>query len=170
MAMMNLCLDSGEQSESKMNEYRLIADRIREAGRCNRQELGKFENNKRFSNEAPVHPISNCDSTPSSRNRPALPEQDPDQCSLEESILLPGGARSGEKNSVDRTSAPSVTPKEQTKHPKRRGEARSNQTRSNGRTDNSNSQRSLLSEAPEEGKAQQDRRLTERPASKNHPP
>jgi len=88
--MMNLCLDSGEQSESKMNEYRLVADRIREAGRCDRQELGKLENNKWFSNETPVHPIASCDDTPSSRNRPALPEQDPDHCSLEESIPPPG--------------------------------------------------------------------------------
>jgi hypothetical protein len=86
MAMMNLYLDSGEQSESKMNECRLVADRIREAGRCDRQELSKFENNKRSSNEAPAHPISSCNGTPSSRNRPALPEQDPDHCSLEESI------------------------------------------------------------------------------------
>ncbi|CAK9861991.1 unnamed protein product [Sphagnum jensenii] len=49
-----------------------------------------------------------------------------------------GGARLGEKNPADRTSAPSVTPEDQTKHSKRRGEARSNQTFSDGRTDNSN--------------------------------
>jgi len=125
MAMMNLRSDPGEQSESKMNECRLVADRTREAGRCVRQELGKLENSKRLSNEAPAHPISSCEGTPSSRNRPALPEQDPDQYALEESIRPPGGARPGEKNSADRTSTPSVAPEDQTKHPKRRGEAQS---------------------------------------------
>ncbi|CAM6028029.1 unnamed protein product [Sphagnum balticum] len=154
MAMMNLCSDSGEQSESKMNECRLVADRIREVGRCDRQDLGKLENSKRLSNEAHAHPISSCEGTPSSRNRPVLPEQDPDHYSLEGSIRPPGGAPPGEKNPADRTSAPSVTPEDQTKHPKRRGEARSNQTLSDGRTDNSNPQRPLLSEALEEGKAQ----------------
>jgi len=55
MAMMNLRSDSGEQSESKMNECCRVADKIREAGRCDRQELSKLENSKRFSNEAPAH-------------------------------------------------------------------------------------------------------------------
>ncbi|CAM6021576.1 unnamed protein product [Sphagnum balticum] len=72
---------------------------------------------------------------------------------LREASALRGGARPGEKNAADRTSAPSATPEDQTKHPKRRGEARSNQTLSDGRTDNSNPQRPLLSEALEEGKA-----------------
>jgi len=152
-----------------MNECRLVADRIREAGRCDRPELGKLENSKRLSNEAPALPISSYEGTPSSRNRLARPEQDPDQHSLEEGTCPPGGERLGEKNSADRTSALSVAPEDQTKHPKRRGEAQSSQVRSDGRTDNSNSQRTLLSETPKGGKAQPDRRPTERSASKNHP-
>jgi hypothetical protein len=92
MEMMNLCSDLGEQSESKMNECRLVADRIREASRCDRQEIDKLENSKRLSNEAPAHPISSYEGTPSSRNRPVLPEQDPDHYSLEGSIRPPGGA------------------------------------------------------------------------------
>ncbi len=169
MAMMNLCSDSREQSDSKMDECRQVADRIREAGRCDRQEIGKLGSSKRISNDAPAYLISRSNGTPPSRSHAALPEQDPDSVSPEASIPPTGGARSGDKNSADRTPAPSVTPEEQTKHSKRRGEVRSNQTRSDGRTDNSNSQRLLLSEAPEEGKAQHDRRLTERPESKNHP-
>jgi len=169
MAMMNLCSDSREQSDSKMDECRQVADRIREAGRCDRQEIDKLGSSKRISNDALAYPISRSDDTPSSRSRSALPEQDLDSTSLEASIPPSGGARSRDKNLVDRTPAPSVTPEEQTKHSKRRGEVRSNQTCSDGRTDNSNSQRLLLSEAPEEGKAQHDRRLTERPESKNHP-
>jgi hypothetical protein len=91
---MNLCSDSGEQSESKMNECRLVADRIREAGRCDRPELGKLENSKRLSNEAPALPISSYEGTPSSRNRLARPEQDPDQHSLEEGTCPRGGSDS----------------------------------------------------------------------------
>jgi hypothetical protein len=91
MVMMNLCSDSGEQSESKMNECRLVADRMREAGRCDRSELGKLENSKRLSNEAPAHPISSYEGTPSSRNCLARPEQDPDQYSLEEGTCPGGG-------------------------------------------------------------------------------
>jgi len=171
MAMMNLCSDSREQSDSKMEECCQVADKIREAGRCDRQEIGKLGSSKRISNDAPAYPISRSDDTPSSRSRFALPEQDLDSISLEASIPPPRGAQFGDKNSVDRTPAPSVTPEEQeqTKHSKRRREVRSNQTRNDGRTDNSNSQRLFLSEAPKEGKAQHDRRLTERPESKNHP-
>ncbi|CAK9871210.1 unnamed protein product [Sphagnum jensenii] len=139
MAMMDLCSDSGEQSESIMNECRLVADKIREAGRCDRQELGKPEKGKRIFNEAPTHLISSCEGTPPSRNRPALPEQDPDHHSLEESTCPPGGARPGERNSADRTSTLLVAPEDQTKQLKRRGEGRSSQTRNDGRKDNSNS-------------------------------
>ncbi|CAK9224029.1 unnamed protein product [Sphagnum troendelagicum] len=150
-----------------MNECRLIADIIQEAGQCDRQELDKPEKGKRIFNEASAHLISSCEGTPPSRNRPALPEQDPDHHSLKESTCPPGGARPGERNSADRTSTLSVALEDQTKQLKRRGEGRSSQTRSDGRKDNSNSQRTLLSEAPEEGKAQSDWRPTERPASKN---
>ncbi len=139
MAMMNLCSVSREQSDSKMDECRQVADRIREASRCDRQEIGKLGSSKRISNDALAYPISRSDNTPPSRSHAALPEQDPDSISFEASIPPPGGARSGDKNSADRTPAPSVTLEEQTKHSKRRGEVRSNQTRSDGRMDNSNS-------------------------------
>ncbi|CAM6055883.1 unnamed protein product [Sphagnum tenellum] len=150
-----------------MNECRFVADRIREVGRCDRQELGKPEKGKRIFNEAPAHLISSYEGTPPSRNRPALPEQDPDHHSLSESTCPLGGARPGERNSADRTSTLSIAPEDQTKQLKRRGEGQSSQTRNDGRKDNSNSQRTLLPEALEEGKAQPDWRSTERPASKN---
>jgi hypothetical protein len=86
MAMMNLCSDSREQSDSKMEECCQVADKIREAGRCDRQEIGKLGSSKRISNDAPAYPISRSDDTPSSRSRFALPEQDLDSISLEASI------------------------------------------------------------------------------------
>jgi hypothetical protein len=91
MEMMNLCSDSGEQSESKMNECRLIADRIREAGRCDRQELGKLENSKRLSNEAPAHPISSYEGTPSSRIALFCRSKIPTTTLLKEASTLRGG-------------------------------------------------------------------------------
>ncbi len=91
MAMMNLCSDSREQSDSKMDECCQVADIIREASRCDRQEIGKLGSSKRISNDAPAYPISRRDNTPSSRSRFALPEQDPDLISLEASIPPPRG-------------------------------------------------------------------------------
>jgi hypothetical protein len=92
MAMMNLCSDSREQSDSKMDECCQVADIIREASRCDRQEIGKLGSSKRISNDTPAYPISRSDDTPSSRSRFALPEQDPDSISLEASIPPPGGS------------------------------------------------------------------------------
>jgi hypothetical protein len=48
--MMNLCSNLEEQKDPKMNEYRQVADRIQEAGCCDRQEIGKLGNNKRVHN------------------------------------------------------------------------------------------------------------------------
>ncbi|CAK9210582.1 unnamed protein product [Sphagnum troendelagicum] len=109
-----------------MDECHQVADRIREAGRCDRQEIGKLGSSKRISNDAPAYPISRSNDIPSSRSRSALPEQDPDSISLKASIPPPGGTHTGDKNSTDRTPAPSVTLEEQTKQSKRRGEVQSN--------------------------------------------
>jgi hypothetical protein len=87
--------------------------------------------------------------------------QGPDLIPPETSASLPGSACSGEKNSADRTLALSVTPKEQTKYLKRRGEARKSQLHSNGKTSDLSSQRLLLSKAPEEEMAQPDQRPIE---------
>jgi hypothetical protein len=105
MEMMNLCSDSGEQSDSKMDECRQVAERIREVGRCDRQEIGKLGSSKRISNDAPAYPISRSDDTPSSRSRSALPEQDPDSISLKASIPPWGSAIWGQELSRSNSSA-----------------------------------------------------------------
>jgi hypothetical protein len=69
-----------------MDECCQVADRIREAGRCDRQEIGKLGSSKRISNDAPAYPISRSDGTPPSRSHAALPKQDPDSISFEASI------------------------------------------------------------------------------------
>jgi hypothetical protein len=44
--MMNICSNSGEQSDPKLIEYRQVVDKVREAGRRDSQEICKLEKNK----------------------------------------------------------------------------------------------------------------------------
>jgi hypothetical protein len=44
--MMNLYSNSEGQRDPKLNEYQQVADRVRGAGRCNCQEIGKRASGK----------------------------------------------------------------------------------------------------------------------------
>jgi len=79
-AMMNLCSNSEEQSDPKLIEYRQVADKVWEAGRCDRQEIGKLisskptlnsDGNGYFTSSTP-----SSDRKPSARARFAQPKQD----------------------------------------------------------------------------------------------
>ncbi|CAN5974122.1 unnamed protein product [Sphagnum jensenii] len=171
--MMNLCSDPEEQRNLKLNECLLVTDRIREAGCSDRQGSGKLGSSKRNPNgdgggtSTSLMPSSW--DTPSARDLVTLPVQGPGSIPSETSTPLPGSARPPEKSSADRSPAPSVTPKEQTKYLKRRGETRKGHLRSDGRTRGFNSQRLLSSTAPEEEEAQLDQRPTEFSGSSHLP-
>ncbi len=156
---MNLCSNSEEQSDPKLIEYRQVADRVREAGRCNRLEIGKLGGSKPTLNGDGngyfTSPIPSSDRKSSARARFAQPEQDP----LEVSASRSGSTHPRDKNSTDQASAPSVTPKRQTKNSKGRGEARKSHSRSDGRTGEPNFQRQLSLSLPEEEQAQLGQRL-----------
>jgi hypothetical protein len=49
--MMNPCSNSKEQRDPKLNEYRQVVNRVREAGRCDRQEIGKLGSGKPTHND-----------------------------------------------------------------------------------------------------------------------
>ncbi|CAK9255587.1 unnamed protein product [Sphagnum jensenii] len=136
MAMMNLCSNSEEQSDPKLNEYRQVADRVREAGRCDRQEIGKLGCSKPTlngdGNDSFTSPIPSNDGTLTARARFARPAQDPDSNAHETSAPRSGSAHLQVKNSSDQAPASSITPKVQTKSSKGRGEARISQSRSVG--------------------------------------
>ncbi|CAM6003600.1 unnamed protein product [Sphagnum balticum] len=161
--MMNLCSNSEEQSDPKLIEYRQVADKVREAGRCDRHEIGKLSGSKPTlsgdGNGYFTSPITSSDGKPSARARFAQPEQDLGSTALEISASRSGSALPRDKNSIDQAPAPSVTPKRQTKNSKGRGEARKSHSRSEGRTGESNSQRPLSSSIPEEEQAQLGQRL-----------
>ncbi len=84
---MNICSKSEEQSDPKLIEYRQVADRVREAGRCDGQEIGKLEKSKPTFNGYGNGYFTS--STPSSdrklpaKARSARPEQDLDAIALE---------------------------------------------------------------------------------------
>jgi len=78
--MMNLCSNSEEQSDPKLIEYRQVANKVWEAGRCDRQEIGKLisskptlnsDGNGYFTSSTP-----SSDRKPSARARFAQPKQD----------------------------------------------------------------------------------------------
>lgn len=170
---MNLCSNLEEQRNLKLNECLLVIDKIREAGRSDRQGSGKLGSSKRNPNgngggtSTSLMPSSW--DTPSARDLFTLPMQGPSSIPFETSAPLPRSARPSEKSSADRSLAPSVTPKEQTKYLKRRGETRKDHLRSDGITRRFNSERLLSSTAPEEEEAQLDQRLTEFSGSSHLP-
>jgi hypothetical protein len=161
--MMNICSNSEEHNDPKLIEYRQVANRVREAGRCDSQEIGKLGDSKStlndYGNGYFTSPIPSSDGKLSARAHFARSEQDLDAITLEASASRSGSAHLRNKNSIDQAPAPSVTPKRQTKNSKRKGEARKNQSRSDGRTGEPNPQRPLSSTLPEEEQAQLGQRL-----------
>jgi len=151
---MNLCSNSEEQRDPKLNEYRQVADRVREVGHCDHQEIGKLRNSKPIhndnGNDTFTSPIPGSGGNSSAKGRFARPVQDPKSNFHETNASLPGSAHPRDKNLIDQTLAPSVTPKAQTKGSKGRGEARKNQSRSDGRTGEPNFQRPLSSKVLED--------------------
>jgi hypothetical protein len=155
-AMMNIRSNSEERKDPKINEYLQVADRVREAGRCDRQESGKPE--LKGNGNAPAFLTPSDGGTSASRDLLARPKQDPEFNSHEKSAFSLRNAHIRDESSADQAQATSVTPKEQMKHPRERGEARKNQPRSDGRTNVTLPQRLLTSEAPEEEQAQDGKR------------
>ncbi len=76
--MMNLCSNSEEQSDPKLIEYRQVADRVQEVGRCDRQEIGKLSGSRPTLNGNGngyfTSPIPSSDGKLSARARFAWPE------------------------------------------------------------------------------------------------
>jgi hypothetical protein len=130
--MMNLCSNSEEQSDPKLNEYHQVVDKVWEVGRCDRQEIGKFGWGKLIlngdGNDSFTSPIPSNNGTPTTRARFAQPAQDPDSNAHETSAPRSESAHPQAESSIDQAPAPSVIPKVQTKSSKGRGEARINQS------------------------------------------
>jgi len=86
---MNLCSNSEEQSDPKLIEYRQVANKVWEAGRCDRHEIGKLSGSKSTligdGNGYFTSPIPSSDGKPSARARFAQPEQDPSLIALKTS-------------------------------------------------------------------------------------
>jgi len=161
-AMMDLYFNSKGQRNPKLSEYQQVAVRVRGAGRRDREELGKRESGKPILNGHNGNddeivldsPTPGSGSIPSAKDLHARPVQGPDLKLHKTNASLPGSTHLWDKNSADQVPVHSVTPKVQTKVSKGRGEARKNQSRSDGRTSDPPSQRSLSSEVPEEEQAQ----------------
>ncbi|CAK9226322.1 unnamed protein product [Sphagnum troendelagicum] len=134
--MMNLCSNSEEQNDPKLNEYRQVAGKVREAGRCDRQKIGKLGGSKPThnsdGNDSFTSPIPGSDGILSARARFAQPAQDPDSNVTRLAPPELGSAHLRVKNSSDQAPAPSVTSKMQTKSSKGKGEVRKSQSRSDG--------------------------------------
>jgi len=146
--MMNLCSNLERQRDPKLNEYRQVADRVRGAGRRDRQEIGKRESGKPIINghnsdddeDIFVSLTPGSGGIPSTKDLLARPVQDPDLKFHEMNASLPRGTHFWDKNSADQIPTHSVTLKEQTKFLKGKGEARKNQLRNDGRTNDPPSQ------------------------------
>jgi len=92
---MNLRSNSEKHNDSKLNEYRQVG-RVREAGRCNRQEIGKLEGRMPTFNDdgngSFTSLIPDVDRTSSARARFARPTQDSDSNAHETSAPRSGSA------------------------------------------------------------------------------
>ncbi|CAK9201052.1 unnamed protein product [Sphagnum troendelagicum] len=141
MAMMSLCSNSEEQSDTKLNEYHQVAGRVQEARRCDRQEISKLGGSKPTHNDNGNDTFTSPgnDDILSTRARFSRPTQDPDSNAHETSAPQSENAHLRVKNSSDQAPAPLVTPKMQTKSSKGRGKARKSQSRSDGRMSELNS-------------------------------
>ncbi len=163
---MDFCFNSKGQRDPKLREYQQVVVRVRGAGCRDREELGKRESGKPILNghngdddEIVLDsPTPSSGGIPSAKDLHARSTQDPDSKFHKTNASLPGSTHLWDKNSAGQVPAHSVALKEQTKLTKGRGEARKNQSRSNGRTSDPPSQRSLSSEVPEEEQAQRGKR------------
>ncbi|CAM6002718.1 unnamed protein product [Sphagnum balticum] len=92
-AMMNFCSNSEGQRDPKLNEYQQVADRVRGAGRCDCQEIGKHGSNKPIQNgdgdDIFISPTPSNSNNLSTKDLLARPVQDPDLNSHEMSASLP---------------------------------------------------------------------------------
>ncbi len=174
-AMMDFCFNSEGQRDPKLSEYQQVAVRVRGAGCRDREELGKRESGKPILNghngdddEIVLDsPTPSSDGIPSAKDLHVRSVQDPDSKFHKTNASPPGSTHLWDKSSAGQVPAHSVIPKEQTMLSKGRGEARKNQSRSNGKTSSSDPQRLLLSQAPDEEMAQADKSTTER-SKRNH--
>jgi hypothetical protein len=159
--MMDICFNSEGQRDPKLKEYQQVAARVRGAERRDREEPGKpvLNGHNGDDDEIVLDSLTpSSDGIPSAKDLHARPVQDPDSKFQKTIASLPGSTHLWDKNSADQASVLSVAPKVQTKSSKGRGEARKNQSRSDGRMSNPPSQRSLSSEVPEEEQAQHGKR------------
>ncbi len=124
---MNICSNSEEQSDPKLIEYRQVADRVRRAGRCDNQKIGKLGESKPalngYGNGYSTSPIPSSDGKPPTKDHFARSEQDHNAIALETSASHSGSDNLRDKSSVDQASTASVAPKKQTKNSKGKGEA-----------------------------------------------
>jgi hypothetical protein len=113
--MMNICSNSEEQSDPKLIEYHQVADRVREAGRCNNQEIGKLGKSKPilngYGNGYFTSPIPSRDGKPPARDHSARLEQDRNAIALETSASHSESDNLRGKSSVDQAPTISVAPK-----------------------------------------------------------
>jgi hypothetical protein len=91
--MMNIYSNSEEQSDPKLIEYHQVADRVREAGRSDSQEIGKFEKSNPtlngYGNGYFTSPTPSSDGKLPAKAHIAWPEQDPDAIAHEVSVSQP---------------------------------------------------------------------------------
>jgi hypothetical protein len=173
--MMDFCFNSEGQRDPKLSEYQQVAVRVRGAECRDREELGKRESGKPILNghngdddEIVLDsPTPSSDGIPSAKDLHVRSVQDPDSKFHKTNASPPGSTHLWDKSSAGQVPAHLVIPKEQTMLSKGRGEARKNQSRSNGKTSSSDPQRLLLSQAPDEEMAQADKSTTER-SKRNH--
>jgi len=164
--MMDFCFNSEGQRDPKLSEYQQVVVRVRGAGCCDHEELGKRESSKPIlnshngdDNEIVLDsPTPSSGGIPSAKDLHARPAQDPNSKFHKTNASLLGSTHLWDKSSAGQDPAHSVTPKEQTKLSKGRGEARKNQSRNDGQTSELPSQRLLLSKVPEEEQAQRGKR------------
>jgi hypothetical protein len=161
--MMNIYFNSEEQSDPKLIEYHQVVDRVRGAGRCDNQEIGKLGESKPalngYGNGYSTSAISSSDEKPSTRDHSAWSKQDHYAIALETSASHSGSDNLRNKSSVDQAPTISVAPKRQTNNSKGKGEARNVQSRSDGRTSEPIPQRPRSSRLSKEEQAQLGQRL-----------
>ncbi len=155
--MMNICSNSEEQSDPKLIEYRQVADRVREAERCDNLEIGKLGESKPtlngYGNGYFTSPIPSRDGKTPARDHSARLEQDRNATALETSTSAPGSNNPRSKSSIDQALTISVAPKKQTRSSKKNGEARNVQSRDDRRTSELIPQRPRSSRLPKEEQA-----------------
>jgi len=114
--MMNLCSNSEGQRDTKLNEYRQVANKVRGVGRRDHQKISKCGSNKPIHNDDGddifISPTLGNGGNPSTRGFFAQPVQDPDLNSHETNAFLSWSTHLWDKNSTNQAPAPLVTLKE----------------------------------------------------------